>query len=1169
MSGSLKTARTTCSYCGVGCGVIVNKGPGGLQVEGDPDHPANRGKLCSKGMNLHYTVMDQSDRLSYPEMRSHRAAPRSRVSWDTAMERAASVFRSLIRNYGPESVGFYVSGQLLTEEYYIINKLCKGFLGTNNIDTNSRLCMSSAVVGYKKAFGEDCVPATYDDIELADCFLIAGANPAWCHPILFRRIEDRKASGENVRIIVIDPRKTQSCESADLHLQIIPGTDISLFHAMARHLIERDWIDPVFIREHTNGFDALKSKVFEKSLDEYAKICGVEKSSIELAARWVGESTGFLSLWAMGLNQSPVGVNKNTALLNLSLITGKIGKPGSGPLSLTGQPNAMGGREVGGLCNLLPAHRDLANPEHRQEVAAFWGANEIREKPGFSATEMFENLRSGQMKAIWIVCTNPTVSLPDARLVEEGLRNAKFVIVQDISRKSQTLEFADLILPAAGWLEKTGTMTNSDRRITLVEKLIDPPGDALADTEIIRRFAHKMGYAKQFSYQNEEDVFLEHARLTAGTNIDVSGVDYALLREKRSIQWPVPHRGHPGTPRLFADGTFYTTDGRARIGAPGIEDTSETTSPDFPLILTTGRIRDQWHTMTRTGKVRRLLDHHPKPYLEIHPDDATLRDIEDGDLVTVSGARGEVRVEARLTDTVRAGVVFLPMHWGKRDNDLSRANNLTSRKYDPESKQPGFKISAVEVRTFQKPQERIVIIGAGAAAFAFLAEYRKLNSLDNVLVFSAEQDAFYNRILLPEVISKQRPFESLDKLQFLRELSFVLRPGTKISQIIPEKRQVIDSTGTIVEYDRLIIATGSKAIRPVGIISPEVSKGYFTLRTRTDAELIQDACGTDARVAILGGGLLGLELASALRMRGCKVSIIHRADRLMNRQLDAEASAIVQANLSARGIVFHLNDEIVQAGGSGRVQLIRLASGKILDCDSLVFAAGTKPEVEIARAAGLICQKGVSVDDTMRSSDPNIYAIGEVAEHRSGLYGTTLASEDQARVLAKHLAGDPFISYSGSISLNVLKIEGLSAVTMGLTNVPHVKSEEYEEIVFGDRSRGFYKKCIVHNDRLVGTILIGDRAEFHEFRDLIESGRELGGRRLSLLRSDAPQKDPPRGRIVCSCNQVGEDNIKTAIENNNHSLEAISRSTQAGTGCGSCTPEISQILGSIRARALR
>ncbi|MBS1530091.1 MAG: molybdopterin-dependent oxidoreductase, partial [Bacteroidetes bacterium] len=592
---------STCCYCGVGCGVVINKEKNGnISVEGNKGYPVNRGMLCNKGMNLHYTVNDRSDRLLYPQMRYNRSMPMQRVSWDEALDRTAAVFKTFINKYGPDSVAFYASGQCLTEEYYVINKLMKGFIGSNNIDTNSRLCMSSAVAAYKMALGEDSVPVCYDDIELADCFYVTGANPAWCHPILWRRVENHKAANPNTKIIIVDPRVTDSCSIADLHLQINPGTDITLNHAIGRLLIENGDIDIDFIRNHTEGFDAYSSLVFQRTLNEAAQICGLDEGNIRLAARYIGEAKGFISMWTMGLNQSSVGVNKNLSLINLNLITGHIGKPGSGPLSLTGQPNAMGGREVGGLANLLPAHRDLNNPQHREEVQKFWGGTAISPTPGLTATEMFKALDEGRLKAIWILCTNPVTSMPNARFVEQALKKAKFVVVQEISDKPETLAFADVILPAATWAEKEGTMTNSERRISYLNKIIEPPGEALPDAEILCRFARKMGY-KGFDFESTAAIYAEHARLTAKTSIDISGLSHDIIKENGSIQWPYKKKGKmAGTPRLFTDNSFYTPSQKAIIHDVPDTHSGERTDLDYPFFLTTGRIRDQWHTMSKT-----------------------------------------------------------------------------------------------------------------------------------------------------------------------------------------------------------------------------------------------------------------------------------------------------------------------------------------------------------------------------------------------------------------------------------------------------------------------------------------------------------------------------------------------------------------------------------------
>ena len=984
---SVESYKTTCSYCGVGCGIVVNKTKDGkLQVEGDPDHPVNRGMLCSKGRSLHYVAMDLSDRLTFPEMRWARNLPLERVTWDAALERSARVFKTLIDKYGPNSVAFYVSGQCLTEEYYVVNKLTKGFLGTNNIDTNSRLCMSSAVVGYKMALGEDSVPVSYDDIELADCFFVAGANPAWCHPILFRRMENHKEKNPNVKLIVADPRKTQSCASADLHLPLIPGTDIYLFKAIARLLVEDGNIDKQFLANHVEGHEAYIEEVMKSSLTEYANACGLAEADIRLAAKWIGESKGLITMWAMGLNQSVIGVNKNLALLNISLLTGKIGKPGNGPLSLTGQPNAMGGREVGGLANLLPAHRDLANPDHRKEVADFWGVEKISDKSGFTATEMFSALETGELKAIWIICTNPMVSLPFSGKFEKALSKAKFVVVQDISNRSDTLKFADVVLPAAAWLEKEGTMTNSERRISYLEKGINPPGEALSDVEILCRFAKKMGF-HGFDFKSNEEIYAEHCKLTKGTNIDITGLSYKILKAKGTTQWPYPENATEGTTRLFTDNRFYTPNGKARIKTMPSENQSEKVTPDYPLILTTGRIRDQWHTMTKTGKVEKLNQHINTPFLEIHPEDAEKRRIKENELVEITSSRGSVQARIVCTDSIRKGVVFLPMHWGKvLGSDSSRSNNVTNPIVDPISKEPDFKFSAVQVKKLTKTKQKIVIVGAGAAAYRFVMAYREKNIEDEIIVFSKEDVPFYNRVMLPEYISGGMDWNRLLKTseEEMLKLNIKVFTGLGIASIDRKKKTVTADNGQTESYDLLLLTMGSRPARPKEI--PEM-KGIFTLRNRRDADSIIQSTEKGKKAIIVGGGLLGLELAASLHEIGVRVTIIQRVSRLMDRQLDDIASGLLYDELTNRGIEILLNEGIQSVRGQEQLIGVRLSSGRILDSNVLVYAIGTVPNIELAASAGLNCKRGVIVDSYLRTSDPTIFAMGEIAERNNNLFG--------------------------------------------------------------------------------------------------------------------------------------------------------------------------------------
>ncbi|GGA87748.1 nitrate reductase [Puia dinghuensis] len=1152
---------STCCYCGVGCGVTVYKDrKGRITVEGSPDYPVNKGMLCSKGLNLHYTVNDRQDRLLYPQMRMNRSMPLQRVSWDTALDRAAAVFRSLIARYGPDSVGFYISGQCLTEEYYVVNKLMKGFIGSNNIDSNSRLCMSTAVAAHKLSLGEDSVPVSYADIELADCFFVTGANPAWCHPILWRRVEAHKAANPRVKIIIVDPRRTDTAAVADLHLPLNPGTDSTLHYAIGRLLIEQGHLHPDFIMDHTEGFESYRQRVFARTVTEAAAICGLPEEDIRKAARWIGAAKGYLSMWTMGLNQSASGVNKVLSLIDLHLLTGKIGIPGSGPFSLTGQPNAMGGRETGGLANLLPAHRDLANAEHRRAVQDYWGSGPLSAKPGLTATEQFEALAEGRMKAIWIMGTNPLVSLPDVRLAEEAMKKARFVVVQEVSRRPETLAYADLILPAAAWTEKEGTMTNSERRISLLDKIVDPPGEALPDSVIFSRLGQKMGFSG-FDYEGPADIFREHALLTKGTSIDISGLDYAILRDRRSVQWPYPTDGGAasaeGTPRLFIDHKFYTPSGKAVFHAPTDEVRSEQPDDDYPLILTTGRIRDQWHTMTKTGKVNKLKQHIPQAFLEIHPDNARELGIAEGDIIVARSRRGDVRVPARITDGIKKGTVFLPMHWGKiLGNDLNRTNNVTNKLLDPVSKEPDFKFCAVSVEKYKKRKERIVIVGAGAGAHGFVRSYRALTQEDEIVVFSKENLPFYNRVQLPDYISGAQRWEQLVKMTDEEEgdVDIDLRRGVSIEQIDRVAKTVTDSTGAVTAYDRLILATGSRAALPKQC--PQL-EGIFTLRSRVDADRFRHQIPPGGHCVVVGGGLLGLELAASLREMDIAVSIVHRSSRFLDRQLDTLGSQLLQDEIADQGCNIYYSDEVQLFYGQTKLTGVRLRSGRVLDCDALVFAIGTVPNIEIAKAAGLDHRRGLIVDGYLRTSDEHIHAIGEIAEFEGNLYGFTAAAEQQAEALARFLNGDITSHYSGTVPMNIIKIHGFDLCSIGLPDCPNNK--EYEEIVFIDKARRYYKKCIIHQDRLVGAILVGDKDEFREFREWITGKIELSERRLQLLRNGS-RTTPVEGKLVCSCSNVGKGNLEQKIAEGCTELSDLCAATGAGTGCGSCRPEVKRIL---------
>lgn len=711
-----QTTASTCCYCGVGCGVLIEHDETRiLDVAGDPNHPANFGRLCSKGSTLHLTG-DLDARALHPQLRLGKQLGRSRTSWDDALEHAAGVFAKTIREHGPDSVAFYLSGQLLTEDYYAFNKLARALVGTNNIDSNSRLCMSSAVVGYKRSLGADAPPCSYEDIEQSDCVLIAGSNMAYAHPVLFRRLEEAKARRPEMKVIVVDPRRTDTSDLADLHLAIRPGTDVALFHGLLHLLMYEGRIDRGFIEAHTQGFEALKELAAEYTPVIAAEICGISVEMLRRCARMIGTAPRFLSLWCMGLNQSTSGSAKNSALINLHLATGQIGRPGTGPFSLTGQPNAMGGRETGSLSNLLPGHREASDPGHRAEVADYWGVAQLPSNPGLPAIELFEAVRSGRIKAIWIACTNPAQSLPNQQLVHQALAACPFVVVQEAFFTTETCRYADLLLPAASWGEKEGTVTNSERRISHVRRAVAAPGEARPDWAITCDFARRLerrlrpGQPSLFRFDRPEALFEEFKPLTRHRDLDYSALSYGLIDERGPQQWPFPNVGSSGTTRLYEDGVFPTGDGRARFVAESFQAPTEDYDGRFPLILNTGRLRDQWHGMSRTGTAARLFGHVEEAVIGLHPDDMRDRHLLDGQLVKVASRRGSLILPVQRDDHLQHGQAFLPMHWGDRFLKGLGINALTQASVDPLSRQPALKQAGIQVEAIDLPWQFFALV---------------------------------------------------------------------------------------------------------------------------------------------------------------------------------------------------------------------------------------------------------------------------------------------------------------------------------------------------------------------------------------------------------------------------------------------------------------------------
>ena len=693
----MKKICTTCPYCGVGCGIKAEvTGDREVIIKGDEEHPANFGRLCSKGTHLAETVSLEG-RLLYPEIDGERA------EWDTALNLVAKRFADTIREHGPDSVAFYVSGQLLTEDYYVANKLMKGFVGSANIDTNSRLCMASAVAAHNRAFGEDVVPCSYDDLDAADLILLVGSNTAWCHPVIWQRIEKARAE-HGTKLVVIDPRRTETAECADLHLPIRPDGDVALFNALLREMKSRRALDEDFLRDHLTAPDQ-----FWDNISGDAEMAGVDPRLLEQLTDLVAAHPKMVTLFSQGANQSVGGTDKGNAIINLHLATGRIGKPGAGPFSITGQPNAMGGREVGGLSSMLAAHMGFSDAEC-DAAQTYWNSPTIARKPGRKAVDMFRDVHEGRIKAIWIMATNPAVSMPDANYVREALERCDFVVVSDVISDTDTTVLAHVKLPALAWGEKDGTVTNSERVISRQRPLFAAPGEAKADWWIVQQVARRMGHEDAFSFESPATIFREYAAQTGYRNDGQRKLDMSQWARTSDAEYDAWMPKPWGGVSPFEDRIFTTPDGKARLVAvapPAVR----AQDPCFPLMLNTGRYRDQWHSMTRTGLSPRLSQHRREPLVEIHPHDAIARGLEEGGLARIITPQGASIFRVEISDAQRQGEIFAPMHWTDQMSNGGRANRLPDQTVDPISGQPAFKNSPCDIAALQ-PEWRAFLVCA-------------------------------------------------------------------------------------------------------------------------------------------------------------------------------------------------------------------------------------------------------------------------------------------------------------------------------------------------------------------------------------------------------------------------------------------------------------------------
>jgi ferredoxin-nitrate reductase len=1169
--GSVQSVRTQCPYCGVGCGLLADVEDGRLKaVRGDPIHPASRGRTCRKPIELAHAV-HAPDRATVPLWREEHDARFEPVGWEQALGTLAGRLRAIVDEHGPDAVAFYISGQLLTEDYYAVNKLAKGFLGTNNVDSNSRLCMSSAVSGYAGAFGFDGPPPGYADIAAADCFLLLGTNTAACHPIVWSRIRDRQAEGAFV--ICADPRPTRTTRGSDLHLPVRPGTDLALLSAML-HVIERDGLaDHEFIARHTSGWEETREVAAAWPPQRAAETCGVDAELIERAARRFASAGAALAMWSMGANQSTVGTLKNRALINLCLATGHIGRPGSGPFSLTGQPNAMGGRESGGLAHLLPGYRKVDDAGDRAAIAAHWGiaADRISAQPGLPAVALFDALEQGSVKAVWIMATNPLVSLPDGARARAALERAELVVVQDPHHPTETSALAHAVLPAAAWPEKEGTMTSSERRIGLVRRALDPPGEARPDWEIVAGLARHLGYGAAFAWPDAAAVFDEFAACTAGRPCDQSGVSHERLRREGGLQWPCPQLPvgeHPGTERLYADRRFPTPDGRARFAPTPHAPPAETPDPDFPLLLTTGRIADQWHTMTRTGHSPALRASAGAPTLSCHPLDAAEAGIRNGAEARIVSRRGELRLAVQVDDGLPRGVAFAPFHWGalRAAAGAGTLNQLTIAAVDPTSAQPELKALAVRLEPVRRRDDpvahrapprprRLVVAGTGMAGLAVVEEALRRRPAEHwrILMLGEEPSPPYNRVLLSKLLARTCGPGELE----LRPLSWYvahdvdLRGGCRADRLELGERCVIDESGGRHPYDALVLATGSRPFVPPvpGVDLPHVD----SFRTWRDADALA-ATPPGTRAVVVGGGLLGLEAAAGLHARGVRVTVVELAGHLMSQQLDPGAAAILHRRLEAQGIA------CLVGHSAARIERdhVVLDNGAELVAERVVVAAGVRAETALARAAGLECGRGIVVDDELRTSAPAVWAVGECAEHRGTVYGLWAPLADQARVAGAGIAGDP-AAFRGTTTATTLKVSGVDVYAGGASAA--AAREGCDEIVLSDTRRGIYSRLVLDGDRLTAAALVGDASVARRLTELLRSGSEVPSELLGPGASSGSAAAADPAETLCSCNAVTVGEVQAAIRRDGLStVSQVGLRTRATTGCGGCAGDVQQLL---------
>lgn len=1061
---------TTCYSCGTGCGIrISNHRNGSLFLEGDPDHPINKGRLCDRGADAKYSINDNSFRLRSPMVRFSKNNPLKTASWDKTISRMVAVMKTFLRKFGPESVAFYVSEDLFNEEYFLLQKFVRKNLGTAQLYSRN-LWRNKINLSIQNSFERAFTFASYSDLESADCLLIT-TDIADSHPIIWERIVASKVSKPEIKIISLGAFKNEISVVSDLHMEVYPGTESQLYLAIGRMLADTESTDKNFGTTNADYFHQQVKNVPPKFIKSTAEICGINTSDVEKASRWIGQSTNFISLSSEGdeLFNSTATTDSLRSLLKLHFLAGKINKTGSGPILLTQGSNARGNWEIE-KCFIKPS-TELKN-----------GQNSFLEKKHNSTEALHSDLISGRIKFLWVIGADIFSELVNTSIVEDGLRNTRFVVYQGTEENVSILDYADAVLPAAHRIEKEGTTFNSFGGLSYSPKINAPLGDALSDGEIIISFARSIGFL-DFEYKSNEEIFSEMLMSLKITT--PSQLNYGMLR-KHKIFYPIsPNRiGYEELPLTASQDINREIENDYFIKR-------DFTFP-WNLAVSIYETKRASFTPFRAGS---LNYYNENTCLLVNTSDAELLQIVTDDLVEVSSALGSVRVKAVISAKVKKGAVFAYLNLdGTSGDDLNDWKSLLGRNSNTNRKNA---IHKVQLKKYIKEKKKIVIIGAGAAAYGFVKAYRKINRTDEIEIFSKEKTPFYDRFKLPEYLSGAHLWDQLLKMDKTEEasLDISIHRGISILKIDRENKCIIDSENDITAYDILIIATGSRAAKPKN--TPKKS-GIFTMRSRQDAENFRNNVAQNAEVVIVGGGILGLEVASSLREKGAKVTIIQRTSRFLDRQLDPLGSQILHEEMIDIGCDIYYNDEVQLYYGQTTITGVGLKSGRKVPCQAMVIAIGNIPNIHLAKECGLEFKLGILVNAQLQTKDPSIFAIGEVAEINGILYNFPLAAEEQATIAANFINGDRNSFYQGSLLRNSIKLQGREICSTGQVEAPD--DQNYEEIIVLDKKKRYYKKCIIYGDRLVGTILIGDKTEFEAFSQLIANKVLLKEKRSKLLR---------------------------------------------------------------------